>query len=84
MKYRIVVRDSIDFPYRIEYSEKDSWFGYWFNTWVEIDIARSIDSADKIIKKHHDNKSILKLTPGVVIKEISEEDFLVGKLQGKY
>lgn len=80
MKYRITIRDSDDYPYQVEY--KTSWFSFW----NLITVSESVESAEKRIKAHFDarKKIKLKLKVGKVVKEITEADFLVEKLQGKY
>jgi hypothetical protein len=84
MKYRISIRKSKGYPYSIEYNEKESRFGSWFNTWEEIDTAETVSKAELLIKKHYDSRNIPKLVVGSIVKEFTEADFLVEKLQDKY
>lgn len=74
VKYRIIVRNSKDYPYEIQ--KKEAGF---FNHWQHIDIANTAGIAESSMHRH-----IAAMHPpvGTVVKTYDQRDLLVDKLKG--
>jgi hypothetical protein len=70
-KYRIVVNDDTEYPYRIS---KKGWI-----FWHAIGKCRSLEEAKDDLRKL---VRLEMMKPGTVVLEYNEQDFLADKLKG--
>ena len=81
MKYRIIMTGyDCTCPYKSQDKEKDKWYCIWKNLGFSTDLER----AERKIKEHFDKRNEKSYTVGATVKEYTEADFLVQKLQDKY
>lgn len=73
LKFRIVVGTDVDYPFTVHKK------GFIF--WHSIMKFRNLTSAENFIQERIEFLS--KRKPGTIIKEYSEEDYIVDKLKGE-
>ena len=84
LRYRVVVRASDQYPYKVQEYHKFLFLGFWADVPGTKGIHASLEEAkiaiQQIIKTE---KALEKLPGGKVVYEYDENDLLVDKLKGK-
>lgn len=82
MRYRIVTRGRVDFPYKVEYKEQRSFLGIKYSVWCMLTyksrltgcrdvpaIFESVKEAERFIAEQPQPNSNRLLKAGIIIKE---------------
>lgn len=82
MIYRIVIRNSDDYPYSLQRCFSPRYFS-WFNTWKNVEIFKTIGECEDAIGRDMRTYTPPAGRPGKIVRMYDSQDLVAGKLSGK-